>query len=125
MIDFSQLVLAPCMMVFGAPITVTPTKSQPLASPYAASGVWHVENINIVTEDGGNFSNRTVKLGIRLADFAVCPTQGDWITTEARNLPLAYWQGDVDPNSSIDFVIDDQNPDGQGGASLTLKRIAA
>lgn len=125
MIDFSQLVLAPCMTVFGAPITVTPTKSQPLGAPYAARGVWHVENVNLVTEDGGNFSNRSIKLGIRMADFAVTPAQGDWITTQASALPLAYWQGDVDPNSSIDFEIDDQNPDGQGGTSLTLKRVVA
>lgn len=123
MIDFSALVLAPCMGVFGSPVTVTPSRSQPLAAPYVARGVWHVDNVNVITEDGGTFSNRTIKLGIRMADFSVTPTQGDWITTSTANLPLAYWEGEVDKGESIDFVIDDQNPDGQGGASLVLKRV--
>jgi hypothetical protein len=123
MIDFSALVLAPCMEVFAKPVTVTPTKSQPLAAPYDARGIWHVDNVKIVTEDGGTFSNRTIKLSVLMADFTATPAQGDWISTEAKHLPLAYWQGDIDPNSNIDFVIDDQSPDGQGGASLILKRI--
>jgi hypothetical protein len=122
MIDFSGLVLAPCINLFGCQVTVTPVKSQPLAQPYGAQGIWTVENVNIVTEDGGVFSNRTIKLGIRMADFTVAPAPGDWISTAASHLPLAYWQGDVDPYAVLDFIVDDQNPDGQGGASLTLKR---
>lgn len=120
-IDFSGLVLGPTMLVFSRPVTVTPSVSQPNAAPYAARGIWEVTNVNILTEDGGQFSNRTIKLGVMMADYVVLPTTGDWITTLASDLPLGYWQGVFLPGASIDFIIDDQNTDGQGGASLTLK----
>ena len=122
-IDFSGLVLAPAMGTFANPVTVNPLVSQPTVAPYLSRGVWKVDNVDIVLEDGGRFSNRTIKLGIRLAEFVVAPKQGDWISTAVVLLPLGYWQGDIDPNSIIDFIVDDQSPDGQGGAVLVLKRI--
>jgi hypothetical protein len=124
-IDFSSLVLAPCMAVFGRPVLITPLRSRPTAAPYGARGVWSVESISIVTEDGGNLSSVKLTFGIRLADFIVAPKQGDWITTAAKHLPLAYWQGDIDPNANIDFTVDDLTPDGQGKAQLIVKRITS
>src|SRR5262245_48505278 len=116
MIDFDALVLAPAMGVFGKPVTVTPIRSQPTAAPYPARGVWEISNVAIVTEDGGQFSNRTIKLGIRMSEFALLPVQGDWVTTQVKHLPLAYTDRmSLDSNSTMDFLIDDQNPDGQGG----------
>lgn len=124
-IDFAALVLAPAMGVFGRPVLIMPLQSQPLAAPYPARGVWTIEDVSIVTEDGGKFSSITLKFGIRLADFTIAPKQGDWISTAANQLPLAYWQGDVDPKANIDFIIDNFTPDGQGGAVLILKRVTS
>ena len=122
-IDFSSLVLAPAMATFGRPVTVTPLRSLPNAVPYQARGVWTLETISIPTEDGGYLSTSRMKFGIRLADWPAAPKQGDWITTAARELPLGFWRGDIDPNSNIDFIVDDFTPDGQGGVLLILKRI--
>lgn len=122
-IDFSALVLAPTMAIFGRPVLISPIASQPQVGQYAARGIWTVESISIPTEDGGYLSSVKLKLGIRLRDFAVAPKQGDWITTAVSQLPLGYWQGDINPNTNIDFVIDDFTADGQGGVLLILKRV--
>jgi hypothetical protein len=121
--DFSALVLGPCVAVFGWPALVTPLKSQPNAKPYSANGIWTITDIDIPLDDGEVMSNRTLKFGIRLSDFTVAPKQGDWITASVQYLPLTYWQGDFDPGSNIDLIVDDVRPDGQGGATLVLKRI--
>lgn len=119
MIDFSSLVLAPGMATFAKPITITPSASQPAAADYPARGIWEIENVKIVTEDGGSFSNRTLKISVRVAEFTVLPAQGDIITTDAKYLPLGYGAA----GTMISFVVDDQNPDGQGEAKLTLKKV--
>jgi hypothetical protein len=121
--DFSTLVLGPAMEAFSLPVTITPLKSKPMAAPYQARGVWTITDVDIVTEDGGTFSNRTLKFGIRLLEFTVAPKQGDLITTAVSGLPLAYWQGAIDPSGNIDLLVDDFRPDGQGGATLIVKRV--
>lgn len=121
-VDFDALVLGPCMTAFSKPIVVMPTKSQRNAPPYGASGIWTITDLDLVLENGENFSNRTLKFGIRLSDYVVAPKQGDTITTSVKYLPLSYWQGDFDPGANIDFLVDDVRADGQGGATLVLKR---
>jgi hypothetical protein len=123
--DFSRLVLGPNISVFGKRVTVTPKASQPNAAPYCVKGIWEVVHVDLVTEDGGNLSSKTLKLGIRLSDFSFAPKKGDWISTPACDLPLVYWQGEFEPGSIIDFLIDDIRPDGQGGATLLLKRVVS
>lgn len=123
-IDFSSLVLAPAMATFANPVLITPIVSQPNAAPYTARGIWSVYETTIIGEMNNAFSTVNLKIGIRWADFtAATPVQGDWISTPAKNLPLGYWEGQIDPNANIDFIIDDVTPDGQGGAKLTVKRI--
>jgi hypothetical protein len=122
-VDFSELVLAPAIATFGKRVTIIPKASQPYAAPYCANGIWTVTQVDLMTEDGGTLSNRTLKFGIRLADFTFVPKKGDWITTPVCELPLGYWEGEFEPNSNIDLVIDDFQPDGQGGATLVLKRV--
>lgn len=123
-VDFSKLVLAPAMATFAKPVTVTPTASQPNAASYPARGIWTVQNTTIMGESGNVFSTVNLKFGIRFADYpATLPAQGDVITTTAANLPLGYWQGQIDPNAGIDFVIDDVTPDGQGGAVIGVRRV--
>lgn len=121
-IDFSALVLAPNLAIFGKSVTVTPKSSQPFAAPYAATGIWTMEHVDVSLEDGSVVSSSRLKFGIRLADFTAVPKQGDWITAAVTDLPLGYWQGDLDPTSAIDLEVADFHPDGQGGATLILKR---
>ena len=123
MVDFSALVLGPNMSVFGKPILVTPTTSQPNAIPYPARGVWAVSSSSIMTEAGNMLSTFGLKLSIKMDEFVVPPAQGDWITVAAADLPLGYWQGTLLPNANLDFEVDDITPDGQGAAVLVLSRI--
>ena len=108
MIDFAALVLGPAMAVFGQAITVTPTRSQPGAAAYAARGVYASKPVAIPIE-GTDDVHQTVQptLGIRLADFATVPVQGDGIAMAGGA-----------------FVIFNVIPDGQGGADLVLRSVA-
>lgn len=121
-VDFSRLVLKPAMDTFARRFTVTPVKSDPFGAPYCARGIWTITQADLVLDDGSTMSSRTLKLGIRLCDFPQSPKQGDWITTPVRELPLSYWQGDLDPTADIDLEIVDNQPDGQGGSTLVCKR---
>ena len=122
-VDFSSLVLAPAMSIFSRVVTISPVKSRPNEAAYQARGVWKVDNVDIILENGSRFSNRTITLGIRIAEFTIAPVEGDGVSTEVSQLPLGYWQANVDLTFPITFVIDDAYPDGQGGCLLTLKRI--
>ncbi len=107
MIDWAGLVLAPAMAVFGQPITVTPTKSQPKAAPYAACGVYACKPVQEVIE-GTELVHQTHQhtLGIRLPDYPVPPAQGDG---------LAMPQGS--------FLVTNVEADGQGGGTLILRKL--
>lgn len=96
------------MDAFARPITVFPDKSQPALSvvPYAARGVWSVRNIDTPLEDGSIFSDQILTLGVRLSEFAVEPVPGDRIVVDGTT-----------------YLIDDTDPDGQGGSTITLKSI--
>ena len=121
-IDFSALVLGPCMDTFARPLTVYPVASQPTAPQYANRGIWIIDQVPFVGEDGILMSTRTVKMGIMLVDYPVPPQQYDFISVAVADLPMGYKTDTLNPNKPVDFVIDDVNPDGQGGAHLTLKR---
>ncbi|WP_035698420.1 head-tail joining protein [Bradyrhizobium japonicum] len=121
-IDLSALVLGPCMEAWAKPVTITPVKSQPTARPYDVRGVWTVDNINLVADNGAPFSTRTIKLGVKLDEFAVPLMQGDYVRTLASNLPMGYLKDAYAPGAVVDFVVDNDQPDGQGGTVLILKR---
>lgn len=106
-IDFSGLVLGPAMATFAIPITVSPIVSQPTAAAYAAQGVWTVQDVDILLEDGSTLASKSYWLGIKLADYAVVPIKGDGVTVNGNG-----------------YVIDQVRPDGQGGAKLVLKATA-
>lgn len=124
-IDFSSLVLAPAMATFAKPVLIVPQVSQPNAAPYSARGIWTVQEQTLVSAED-TFTSTSIVLGIRWVDFpATGPAEGDMLHTSARNLPLGYWQGQIDPDATIEFMIDAVTPDGQGGAKITLKRIVS
>ena len=112
MIDFAALALGPGVATFGRPVTVTPLASQPAKPPFPASGVWSVRNVDVPMELGGNLNTTTITLGIRLADWPVKPVPQMQI-----HVPAA---GSYPDEGTL--WIDDVDPDGQGGATLTLKK---
>jgi hypothetical protein len=121
--DFSSLCLGPSMAIFGQPVMVAPVKSLPNAPAYPINGIFTITSVSIPTDDGGFLSSVALKLGIRMSDCPAAILQGDWISTAVGNLPLGYWQGTIDPTISLDFVVFDMTPDGQGGAVCILKRV--
>lgn len=104
MIDFAALVLGPALAVFGEPVTVTPTASQPAVAPYQARGVWSFKPVEIPLSEGGDHSTNVPALGVRLADFTVAPDQGDFFALRGKT-----------------YVAVDVTPDGQGGADVILR----
>lgn len=112
MIDFAALALGPGIAAFGRPVTVTPVASVPVRPAFPATGVWSVKNTNLAIEGGGNLNTTDITLGIRLSDWRVPPEQFALVSVPAAGgLPAegALW-------------IDDIDEDGQGGATLILKR---
>ena len=106
-IDFAALGLGPAMAVFGDTVTGTPTASQPGARPFKGTGVFRGEPSSVQAEDGAVVATTDYSLGIRLADWAVPPRAEDGVAV-----------------AGFTMVVDRIHPDGQGGAILTLKRIA-
>ncbi|WP_158812058.1 hypothetical protein [Beijerinckia sp. L45] len=106
MIDFSRLVLKPCMTAFAQPIVINPVKSQPGAVPYAARGVWSFKMVEIPTAQGDYISTNTPVIGIRVSEFAAPPLQDDQITT-----------------GGVTYVVNDTILDAQGGSDLLLKSV--
>lgn len=113
MIDFDALVLAPAQAVFGRPITVTPTVSNPSGPSYGARGIWSAKPVTVILEDGAGMNSRVLTLGIRNSEFTVMLMQGDLI-----DIPAA---GSL-PRVGV-CKIDDLQTDGQGGTDLILKII--
>ena len=107
MMDFSGLVLAPCMAVFGEPFTIRPLvsqKSNPV--PYEAQGIYREQPVDVPMADGTIFSSIEKTLGVRLADFPVEPLQGDQIVFRGTR-----------------YNVEDADPDGQGGTLLSLRAL--
>lgn len=112
MIDFAALALGPGITAFGRPVTVTPLASRPTRPPFQATGVWSVRNVDVAVESGGSLNSTAITLGIRLADWPVRPVPQMQI-----QVPAAGFYPDEGT-----LWIDDVDPDGQGGATITLKR---
>jgi hypothetical protein len=104
-IDFDTLVLGPSMAVFGQPCTVTPGVSQPGVAPYAAPGIFKANETSIPMDDGSVIASTICTLGIRLSDYAIPMVPDDQVTVAG----MTFW-------------VDRVHPDGQGGATLTLRR---
>lgn len=108
MIDFDALVLGPAMDTFARPVSIIPLKSRSSSVPYAARGVYAERPVDVLTEGDAILSSTNITLGIRLSEFTVEPVQGDKVVIGART-----------------FLVDDTDPDGEGGLMLALKVVAA
>lgn len=114
--DFSRLVVAPNIGVFGKPLTITPA----VGSPYSAQGIWTVRHVDLALDDGEMMTSRTLTMDVRLTDLPVLPAQGDVVTLVADDQSLFDGSAIGD---NVNFVIDDVNLDGGGAAKLILKRV--
>jgi len=104
-VDFSGLVLGPNVAIFGRDVTVTPVASQPgnPPTPYPARGVFDRAHLPEQIYEN-QLSSTQPMLGIRLDAFAVAVVRKDEINIDG-----------------VDYVVDDVEPDGEGGAILMLK----
>ena len=105
MIDFDLLVIAPLMGVFGQPIVVTPTASQPGAAPFLSRGDLRIQNVDMPLQEG-IMSVQIITIGLRKADFLVFVQPGDVLNA-----------------AGVDYVIDDTDDDPQGHSIITLKKV--
>jgi hypothetical protein len=112
-IDFTSLVLVPCQDIFSVPFAIDPITSRPGAPPYSARGVFSSGAVDVMGQDGSVLSDVRTTLGIRLAEFTIPPMARDKITLSDAS---------IDPGHRGAYYIDDTDPDGQGGAVLTLRR---
>jgi hypothetical protein len=109
----SVLVKLPIMDVFGRPIDVTPSASQPGAASYRARGYLGTGPWNISAEDSSVISDQTTFLDVRDIEFAVVPQQGDRI--------------DIPPDGTVPaagmFEVVDGSSDGGGLTTLTIRKF--
>lgn len=111
MIDFDALVLKPAGDIFQIAVVFTPAASQPGVPPFYANGVYSSDPIDVTLQNETIYSDQQTKLCIRLRDFSVYPTEGDFVTiTDVRHPAYGkqFWVGDLDE-------------DGQGGGALLLR----
>jgi hypothetical protein len=85
-INFSENLYKFAMDAFARPITVVPLVSQPGAPSYAARAYMDEKATDILTEDGGIFSDSQIYIDIRIEEFPVLPMQGD-------HIDMAYHEG--------------------------------
>jgi hypothetical protein len=118
-VDFTDLVLGPCMDAFAIPMTVAPAKSMPGQPIYGSQpgkpvrGIWSSKPVVVETSTGYHSTNQPT-LGIRLKEFDAIgkryPEQGDFLSLS----------NDV---AGICWLVADITPDGQGGAEMPLRIV--
>jgi hypothetical protein len=84
-LNFSQDLYGIIWGVMTRPMTVTPLVSQPAVAAYSARCYFDTKESDILTEDGGIFSDSKTFVDIRLAEFPVMPVQGDKIEIPFHN----------------------------------------
>ena len=113
-INFSENLYLFIMNEFGRPITITPVVSQPGAPSYASRAYFTTKETDILTEDGGIFSDSKTQIDIRMVEFSTLPMQGDIIT-------IAY---DEDVPGGTYEVLDLAGKGNGGGlTTVTLRSI--
>ena len=106
MIDWEKNVLAPCLDVFGEPVTYTPVAG----SPFPISGVFDNAYRDV---SQGEFGTDVISvypvLGVNLADFSAPPIQGDQLTIASNGKT---------------YAVREPRPDSHGGALLILNYLS-
>ena len=111
--NFTDTTYLLCQDVFSVPCTFHPLYSQPDAPSFQARGIYDSDMLDVVTEDGGVFTDQRTILDIRTAEFAVLPAQKDQVDIphDCNGEPLGL------------FEIVDATNNGGGEMTLTLRRF--
>jgi hypothetical protein len=106
MIDWGANVLAPCLAVFGEPVTYTPAAG----SPFQVTGVFDNAYKDVSQSDfGTDVISVYPVLGINLADFPAPPAQGDQLTVASNGKT---------------YAVREPRQDSHGGALLILNYLS-
>ena len=113
-VNWSRNVYAYCQNAFSVPITVHPIVSQAEGvASYAARGIFHTREVEVMAEEGSVFVDQETILDIRTAEFAVPPVQKDRIT-----IPV-----DSNDEPQGDFEVVSTSVNGGGEMTLVLRKI--
>lgn len=104
MIDWSAMVLAPCIAAFGEPVVYTPAGGAAIT----VSGVFDEANHDLDLAGGTPQTTEAPVLGVRLADFTTGQPQPEDTLTVTRT-------GNI-------YVVREVRLDGHGGAKLLLNQ---
>lgn len=108
MIDWDKKLFAKTSNAFAVPITIVPIKSQPSMASYDNRGIWKVDAVTVIMENGMPLTTTTYTIDLRLSDYTVPPMQGDHMIRKGNT-----------------FEFDKRTIDGQGNVKWTLKASAA
>jgi hypothetical protein len=113
-IDFDRLALGPGIKAFGECVWYRPAGQQPIRIRVVPFMGAHM--VTGIGDDGVPISDIKPVLGLRLADLmaaGIDPQQGDKVTMDLTRLNLGV----------VDFQVSDIDPDGEGGAKLSLNQF--
>lgn len=114
-VDFKSRVLAPNFRFWGVKCRFLPIESQPEAQPFERLGIFESRPVDVSLLDNGVMGTQNTTLDIMLDDFQIALVQRDRVDiVDPTIAPIhrgLYW-------------IDDVDPDGQGAATLTLRRMS-
>lgn len=102
-VDFDNLVLAPCIAVFGEAITYIPR----LSSRFPVNGIFDPAYTELVVIDGEPVTQTMPVMGIRLSDFPQKPLQDD--TLIARGKVYRVREVRVDGHGSAKLMLNYDN----------------
>lgn len=114
-VDWDLHVLQPLLKQFGE--DVQPTYMPAIGAPYAIDGVFDRAFKQVVIHDDGPAMNTVAPvLGVRIAQFAAFPLQGDRLLIPAKPA--------VGRLTNVTYVINNVEPDGLGWLFLRLNKVS-
>lgn len=112
--ELANDVLAVCMDSFAVPVVHLPDAG---GGPYSRRGSYAAAAQAVDLKTEVPVSSASPSLGIQLSEWVVAPEEEDVVRIEAAvavRLGLGV--------ANVDFIVEDVQRDGQGGAKLILKR---
>jgi hypothetical protein len=115
-VDWDSLVIAPCLAVFGSPVTYTPVGGNAITITGIFDNEYFDQNAlgaGLIEQVGmpGNITASRPVLGIRLAEFpaGIAPLQGDTLALT---------------ETGVTYTVMEVRPDSHGSAKLLLNEAS-
>lgn len=112
-VNFSTLVLRPCMSTFAPNMVLDPVSSRPGEAPLDMRGIYTTADFDVLTQEGGVARDRKTTIGIRIEEFTSHPTR--------PGPPPAPRDGIIFKGAR--YFVDDITDDGQGGMALHIRLV--